>query len=99
MKIGVGKIPRVETSIEIGKARKIGKRTLHFLARISIMRNEDGNIIGGWANPLALVVIEGDKEYVFSFGQDLTIKQLMEMAPPLRDVLNKDEGAYKIKIE
>lgn len=100
MKIDAGKIPRVETSINIGEPKRIGKRTLHFLGKISIITTGDGDIIGGWANPIALVVIEGDIEYVLSFtGKDLTINQLMEMVPSLRDVLNKEDGIYKIKVE
>ncbi|MGA9097402.1 MAG: hypothetical protein WB392_00555 [Methanotrichaceae archaeon] len=99
MKIDSGKIPKFESRIEVGEALRIGNRTLHFLTKVSIMRTEDENILGGWADPLAMVVSEQNKEYVFSFtGQDLTIDQLMEMAPSLRDVLNKDKGIYKIKI-
>lgn len=99
MKIDSGKIPKFESRVEVGDALIIGNRTLHFLTRVSIMRTEDENILGGWADPLAMVVSEQNKEYVFSFtGQDFTIDQLMEMAPSLRDVLNKDKGIYKIKI-
>jgi len=99
LKIDPGKIPKFESHIKIGEALMIGNRTLHFLARVSIMRTEDENILGGWADPLAMVVSEQNKEYVFSFtGQDFTIDQLMEMAPSLRDVLNKDKGIHKIKI-
>lgn len=99
MKIDPGKIPRFETNIKIGEALKIGNRVIHFLARVSIIRTEDGNIIGGWADPFAMVAIEKNKVYVFSFtGQDLTIEQLLEMAPSLRDSLNEDRGIHKIKI-
>jgi len=99
LKIDLGKIPKVESRITVGKALRIGNKTLHFLARVSIMRAENDKILGGWADPLAMVVSERNKEYVFSFtGQDFTIDQLMEMAPSLRDVLNKDKGIYKIKI-
>lgn len=99
MKIDAGKIPRIETDIKIGEALKIGDRTLHFLARISILRTEDGEIIGGWAYPLAMIANEQGNNYAFSFtGEDFTMDQLMKMAPSLRDVLDKDKGVYRIKI-
>ena len=99
MKIDPRKIPRIESRVNVGEALRIGNRTLHFLARVYIVGTEDDNMLGGWADPLAMVVSEQNKEYVFSFtGQDFTIDQLMEMAPSLRDVLNKDKGIFKIKI-
>ncbi len=100
MKIDTGKIPRIETDIKIGEALRIDNRTLYFLARVTIMKTDDGKILGGWANPLAIVVSEQNEEYVLSFtDKDYTIDQLIEMAPSLGDVLNKDKGIHKVKIE
>lgn len=99
MKIDAGKIPKIETDIKIGEALKIGCRTLHFLARVSILRTRDGDILGGWADPLAMIASEQGNSYVFSFtGEDFTMDQLMKMAPSLRDILDKDKGVYRIKI-
>ncbi|MFB3766230.1 MAG: hypothetical protein ACE14P_13425 [Methanotrichaceae archaeon] len=100
MKIDAGKIPRIETDIKIGEPMRIGDRVLRFLSRITILKTDDGSILGGWANPLAVLVCEQNKEYVLSFtGKDFTIDQLIEMAPSLGDILNKDKGIHKVRIE
>jgi hypothetical protein len=100
LRIDAGKIPKIETDIKIGEAQKFGDRTIHFLIKTSILRTENGELLGGFASPLAMIVGEREEYYVFSFtGQDFNISQLEEMAPPLKDVLNKDKGVHKIKIE
>ncbi len=99
MRITAGKIPKIETEIKVGEALKIGGRTLHFISRITILKTEDGDILGGWADPLAMIAREQGNEYVFSFtGQDFTIDELIKMAPSLKDILNRDRGIYRIKI-
>jgi hypothetical protein len=99
LKIGAGKISKIETDIKIGETQKIGDRTIHFLIKTSILRTDDGDILGGFASPLAMIIGEREEYYVFSFtGQDFNINQLEEMAPPLKDVLSIDKGIHKIKI-
>lgn len=56
--------------IIVGKALKIGERTFHPIIKFSTLKNEKGNLLGTWTDILAIVVAEGEKEYIFPFTEE-----------------------------
>ena len=62
--------PVVETKIRVDKEIKAGDRTLFTVARISIMKTQDGAILGIWLTPLAMLIVEPGQQYAISFTEE-----------------------------
>jgi hypothetical protein len=84
--------------IKIGELLKLGNRTIHLIIRLSVLDTEN-SFLGAWAYPIALLVIEPGKEYAVSFSEEkITLAQLMDIAPSMRDILDKARGIHRIKV-
>jgi hypothetical protein len=89
----------VRTEIVVGKEMVAGNRTLHPVIKASIMVTEEGRILGSWIVPLALLIVEPGSYYGISFeGNEMTAKEIIELAPSLKDVIDRGQGIYRIKV-
>jgi hypothetical protein len=58
--------------------------------RISILKTCEDKILAIQITPLAMLIIEPAGQYAVSFdGEPMTIEAILELAAPLRDVLEK----------
>lgn len=87
--------------VMVGKEIKAGDRTIWPVMRISILNTCEDRILAIQITPLAMLIIEPAGQYAVSFaGEPMTIEAILELAAPLRDVLEKTRGAAKIiKVE
>jgi uncharacterized spore protein YtfJ len=89
----------VETEIIVGKKMEAGNRSLYPVIKVSILKTEQGRILGSWLTPLALLVFEpGDHYAVTLEGKKMTPEQIIELAPSLKDVIEREQGIYRIKV-
>lgn len=66
LKLGINE---PETNTITGKPIEIGEKILYPVIQISILRNNEGNIVGVWIIPVAFVV-EEDSERTLIFLND-----------------------------
>jgi len=67
--------------------------------KVSILKTEQGRILGSWLNPVALLVFEPGGHYAISLeGEKMTSEQIIELAPSLKDVIEREQGIYRIKV-
>ena len=86
--------------IRVEKELKAGNRTLYTVVRISIIKTEYGGILGIWVTPLATLIVEDDMQYSISFTEEkLSVKKILELAPSLRDRLEKARKGGRIQID
>lgn len=93
-------LPRVKTEILVCKEIEAGVRTIFTLIRISILATDDGNILGSWLMPQAFLIIEPGEQYAVSIsGEQMSIEKILEMAPSLKEVIEKARGIHRIKVD
>jgi uncharacterized spore protein YtfJ len=93
------RLPIVETEIIVGKKMEAGNRSLYPVIKVSILKTEQGRILGSWLNPVALLVFEPGGHYAISLeGEKMTSEQIIELAPSLKDVIEREQGIYRIKV-
>ncbi|MCX6675964.1 MAG: hypothetical protein NTW84_06075 [Methanothrix sp.] len=89
----------METEIIVGKKMEAGNRSLYPVIKVSILKTEQGRILGSWLNPVALLVFEPGGHYAISLeGEKMTSEQIIELAPSLKDVIEREQGIYRIKV-
>ncbi len=92
------KLPVVETEIRIAKELKAGNRSLYTVVRISFLK-AGGKIKGSWLTPLAMLIIEPGRQYAVSLtGERMSLEDILEMAPSLKDVVEKARGIHRIRV-
>lgn len=81
-------IGEVETDISVGEVLKIGDRTLYPVIQVSALNRKRKGFFGVWVSPLAMVVVEPTRKYVISLiSETITLDQLLEMVPSLKEKL------------
>lgn len=92
-------LPSVETDLRVGEIIEIEGRIIYPVVRVSVIRALDGKIIGGWAAPLAMLVIEANDQYAISFtGDDVSVDQIAKIAPELKKIIDKSRRIYRIEV-
>ena len=94
------KFPKVKTEILVCKEIEAGVRTIFTVIRISILATDDGNILGSWLKPQAFLIIEPGEQYAVSIsGEQMSIEKILELAPSLKEVVEKARGIHRIKVD
>ena len=100
MKMPELKLPKVKTEIQVSKEIEAGARTIFTVIRISILATDDGNILGSWLKPQAFLIIEPGEQYAVSIsGEQMSIEKILELAPSLKEVVEKARGIHRIKVD
>ena len=69
------------------------------MIKVSILKTEQGKILGSWLTPVALLVVELGGHYAISLeGKKMTTSQIIELAPSLKNVIEREQGIYRIKV-
>jgi uncharacterized spore protein YtfJ len=94
------KLPGMETIISVGKEIIAGDRTILPLMEIFALKIHEDKIVAVQITPLAMLIIEPAGQYAASFdGQPMTVEAVLEMAPDLRDALEKAEELHRAKVD
>jgi hypothetical protein len=94
------RFPSVETKILVDKEIKAGDRTLFTVIKSSILKTHDGEIIGRWLTPLAMLIVEPGNQYAISInGEKMPIDTILNLAPSLKIFVEKVCTYRKIKID
>lgn len=100
MKMPELKLPKVKTEIQVSKEIEAGVRTIFTVIRISILATDDGNILGSWLKPQAFLIIEPGEQYAVSIsGEQMSMEKILELAPSLKEVVEKARGIHRIKVD
>ena len=90
----------MDMRVFVGKEIKAGDRTIWPVMRISILKTCEDRVQAIQITPLAMLIIEPAEQYAVSFdGEPMTIEAILELAAPLRDVLEKARGTTRIKVD
>lgn len=83
----------IETWISIGDAIEIYPRVIYPVARISVLgRCKD--LLVCWIVPVAVLITELDDAYAISLTmEDITLDQLLAMAPSLNEIVGRGQCA------
>jgi hypothetical protein len=93
-------LPKVKTEILVCKEIEAGVRTIFTLVKISILATDEGNILGSWLMPQAFLIIEPGEQYAVSIsGEQMSIEKILELAPSLKEVVEKARGIHRIKVD
>jgi len=91
------RLPEMDMRVLVSKEIIAGDRTIWPVMRISILNTCEDRILAIQITPLAMLIIEPAGQYAVSFaGEPMTIEAIIELAAPLRDVLEKTRGSAKI---
>jgi uncharacterized spore protein YtfJ len=83
-------LPEMDMQVSVGKEIEVGCRTIWPVTRITVIRGCEDKVQAIQITPLAILIIEPTGQYAVSFaGEPMTIEAILELAPPLRDVLEK----------
>lgn len=94
------KFPGMDMRILVGGETKAGDRAIWPVMRVSILRCGEDKFLARQITPLAMLIIEPAGEYAVSFdGEPMTVEDILELAAPLRDVLEKARGVVRIKVD
>jgi len=93
------KLPVVETEFRVAKEMIAGNKTIYTVIKVSILKAEDGKIMGSWLTPLAMLFIEPGRQYALSItGEKMPLEMILELAPSLKAVVDKARGIHRIKV-
>ncbi len=93
------KLPVVETEFRVAKEMIAGNKTIYTVIKVSILKAEDGKIMGSWLTPLAMLIIEPGRQYALSItGEKMPLEMILELAPSLKAVVDKARGIHRIKV-
>lgn len=94
------KLPGVVTEIRVCKEITAGIRTIFTVIAISILQTDDGKTLGSWIMPRAMLIIEPGSQYAISIsGEQMSLETILEMAPSLKEVVEKARGIHRIKVD
>ena len=94
------RLPEMDMRVLVGKEIKAGDRTIWPVMRASILKTCEDRILAIQIIPLAMLIIEPEGQYAVSFeGKPMTIEAILELATPLRDVLEKAREAVRVKVD
>jgi uncharacterized spore protein YtfJ len=84
----------MDMQVRVGKEIKAGDRTIWPVMKISILKTCEDRIMAIQVTPLAMLIIEPAGQYAVSFdGEPMSIEAILELASPLRDVLQEARGS------
>ncbi|MDQ1261552.1 MAG: hypothetical protein QG575_733 [Euryarchaeota archaeon] len=90
----------MDMRILVGSETKAGDRTIWPVTRITVLRGCEDKVLAIQMTPLAMLIIEPAGSYAVSFaGEPMTIEAILELAPPLKDVLEKAREGRRITVE
>ncbi|MFZ3148916.1 MAG: hypothetical protein WA137_07730 [Methanothrix sp.] len=94
------KFPEMDMKIMVGKKIKAGDRTIWPVMRISILKTFEDRAQAIQITPLAMLIIDPAGQNAVSFeGEPMTTEAILELAAPLKDVLEKAREGRKITVE
>ncbi|MCK9440926.1 MAG: hypothetical protein M0Q13_05850 [Methanothrix sp.] len=94
------KLPGMDMRVMVGKEIKTGDRTIWPVMRISILKTSEERVQAIRITPLAMLIIEPAEQYAVSFeGEPMTIEAILELAAPLKDVLEEAREGRRITVE
>ncbi|MDD4447246.1 MAG: hypothetical protein PHN61_06170 [Methanothrix sp.] len=80
----------MDMQVLVGKEIKVAGRTIWPVTRIAVLRGCGDKVLSIQIKPLAMLILEPAGSFAVSFaGEPMTIEAILELAPPLRDVLKK----------
>jgi uncharacterized spore protein YtfJ len=83
-------LDNMDMRVLVGKEIKAGDRTIWPVMRIFVLKARDDGIQAIQITPLAMLIIEPAGQYAVSFdGEPMTIEAILELAAPLKEVLEK----------
>ena len=78
--------------ISVGDPIKIDQRCIYPVARVFASKG-CGCILGCMISPEALLIVEPARAYAVSLtGQEITLDQLLAMAPSMKEIVEKETG-------
>ena len=78
--------------ISVGDPIEIDQRDIYPVAKISALKG-CGCIMGCLISPEALLIVEPARAYAVSLtGEEITLDQLLAMAPSMREIVEKGTG-------
>jgi uncharacterized spore protein YtfJ len=90
------KHPEMVMRVLVGKEIKAGDRIIWPVIRISALKTLEDRFQAIQITPLAMLIIEPAGQYAVSFaGEPMTIEAIIELAAPLRDVLERARGSVR----
>ena len=90
----------MDMRVLVGKEIKADDRTIWPVMKITILKTCEDRVQAIQITPLAMLIIEPAGQYAVSFdGEPMTIEAILELAAPLRDVLEKARGTARIKVD
>lgn len=94
MIMGNIRLSGMDMQVRVGKEMKAGDRTIWPVMKISILKTCEDKIMAIQVTPLAMLIIEPAGQYAVSFdGEPMSIEAILELASPLRDVLQDARGS------
>jgi uncharacterized spore protein YtfJ len=80
----------MDMRVMVGKEIKAGDRTIWPVMRIFVLKTREDRVQAIQITPLAMLIIEPAGQYAVSFaGEPMTIEAILELAAPLKEVLEK----------
>ena len=93
------KLPAIETEIRVAKEMAAGNKIIYTVVKVSILKSDEGYIMGSWINPLAMLIVEPGRQYALSItGEKMPLEMILELAPSLKSVVDKARGIHRIKV-
>jgi hypothetical protein len=93
------KLPAVETEIRVAKEMKAGNKTIYTVIKVSILKTEDGMVMGSWLTPLAMLIVEPGRQFALSItGEKMPLEMILELAPSLKAIVDKAREIHRIKV-
>jgi uncharacterized spore protein YtfJ len=78
--------------ISVGDPIEIDQRCIYPIARVLALKG-CGCILGCLISPGALLIVEPVRAYAVSLtGKDITLDQLLAMAPSIKEIIEKETG-------
>lgn len=90
----------IDMRVIVGKEIKAGDKTIWPVMKTTILKTCEDSVQAIQITPLAMLIIEPAGQYAVSFaGEPMTIEAIVELAAPLRDVLERAQGSARVKVE
>ena len=79
-----------EEQVRVGKETVAGNRTIWPVVRITILWASKNRVQAIQITPLAVLIVEQEEQYALSFdGGQMTIDDILDLAPSLGDILEQ----------
>jgi hypothetical protein len=90
----------MDMRVIVGKEIKAGDKTIWPVIKISILKTCEERVQAIQITPLAMLITEPAEQYAISFaGGPMTIEAIIDLAAPLRDILERARGSGRVKVE